>query len=146
MSDSSDGNRVISAFLSVCLSVSVHLFVCLSHRPAHTWALHEKRLTCVHVNPVDDNYFVSAAADRCVSVCVCVCVCVCHVLLSSTVRIWDMRHMSAAIQRLRVGRMVSSAYFSPLTGCRLLMTSLDNCIRCLSCDIHVIIFTYPLTY
>ena len=109
-------------------------------------------MTGVHVNPVDNNYFVSASADGSVCVCVCVCArtqCVCFssclisvsFLLSSTVRVWDLRCMSKknALQRLRAGRMVSSAYFSPLTGCRLLMTSLDNTVRCRPCDSHVII-------
>lgn len=46
-------------------------------------------------------------------------------------RIWDMRHLEggSSLYNLEHKRVVSSAYFSPLSGSKILTTSLDNRIR-----------------
>lgn len=46
-------------------------------------------------------------------------------------RIWDVRRLEAgsAVASLAHGRVVNSAYFSPLTGNKILTTSQDNRLR-----------------
>ncbi|XP_016421399.1 WD repeat-containing protein 76 isoform X1 [Sinocyclocheilus rhinocerous] len=71
-------------------------------------------LRCVHVHPVQQHYFVVAE--------------------SRFVNIYDLRHLKRR-NNLAVGelnghsRSVSSAFFSPLTGNRVLTTCMDNTIR-----------------
>ncbi|KAK7170543.1 hypothetical protein R3I94_000671 [Phoxinus phoxinus] len=78
----------------------------------HTMA--EKPIRCVHVHPVQQHYFVVAE--------------------SSFVNIYDLRHLkrrnSLAVCELSGHRRsVSSAFFSPHTGNRVLTTCMDNNIR-----------------
>ncbi|KAG1942089.1 WD repeat-containing protein [Pimephales promelas] len=78
----------------------------------HTMA--EKPIRCVHVHPVQQHYFVVAE--------------------SSFVNIYDLRHLkrrnSLAVCELKGHRRsVSSAFFSPHTGNRVLTTCMDNNIR-----------------
>ncbi|XP_067298115.1 WD repeat-containing protein 76 isoform X2 [Pseudorasbora parva] len=78
----------------------------------HTMA--EKPIRCVHVHPVQQHYFVVAEG--------------------SFVNIYDVRHLkrrnSLAVCELNGHtRSVSSAFFSPLTGNRVLTTCMDNKIR-----------------
>ena len=56
-------------------------------------------------------------------------------LYFSTVRIWDVRNLRttgsrrALIQKIALSRTVTSAYYDPISGTKLLTTSLDDQIR-----------------
>ncbi|CDF35867.1 unnamed protein product [Chondrus crispus] len=84
----------------------------------HCWRLHKSKVTCVDVNVAGGNLVATASNDR--RVCV-----------------WDARRMErgAELGWFEHGRVVSSAYFSPNTGSKLLSTSMDNRIR-LWGDVH----------
>lgn len=79
---------------------------------------HKDKITCVHVNPSNNDLLVTASNDRKVS-------------------LWDARKLCAmdALSSYTHGRAVSSAYFSPNTGSKLLTTSQDNKIRIWN-DVH----------
>ena len=81
---------------------------------------------------------------ECVSVCLCICVCVCLclcvklvniIVYYSTVGIWDVRNLRttgsprALIQKISLSRTVTSSYYDPINGTKLLTTSLDDQIR-----------------
>ncbi|KTF77247.1 hypothetical protein cypCar_00004325 [Cyprinus carpio] len=78
------------------------------------YAMAANPLRCVHVHPVQQHYFVVAE--------------------NRFVNIYDLRHLKRR-NNLPVGelsshsRSVSSAFFSPLTGNRVLTTCMDNMIR-----------------
>ena len=94
---------------------------------------------------------VCVCVDACVGVglCVgaCICVPVCYYwlylvsvnLYFSTVRIWDVRNLRttgsrrALIQKIALSRTVTSAYYDPISGTKLLTTSLDDQIRYQMC-------------
>ena len=52
-------------------------------------------------------------------------------VLLSQARIWDMRQLQAgsSLYNLAHGRVVNSAYFSPQSGSKILITSQDNRLR-----------------
>uniref|UniRef100_A0A9J8BCH1 WD repeat-containing protein 76 n=1 Tax=Cyprinus carpio carpio TaxID=630221 RepID=A0A9J8BCH1_CYPCA len=82
------------------------------HESLYTMAANPLR--CVHVHPVQQHYFVVAE--------------------SSFVNVYDLRHLkrrnNQAVGELKGhSRSVSSAFFSPLTGSRVLTTCMDNKIR-----------------
>lgn len=81
---------------------------------ATTFSVHSQRVRTVDVHPVDSSYFVTASTDR-------------------TAKVWDRRNMTKkspkAIATLEHGRACSSAFFSPLTGGKVLTTSMDNTLR-----------------
>lgn len=93
-----------------------------SHQSVHS--LEAKVLRCVHVHPLEKQYFVTAE-DR-------------------TVRVYDSRYLketgSRAVAELRGHTLsVTSAYFSPATGSRVLTSCMDDHIRVyntsdLTCD------------
>ena len=70
---------------------------------------------------------------------VCVCVCVFTIIKGcsycSTVGIWDVRNLRttgslrALVQKIPLFRTVTSAYYDPINGTKLLTTSLDDQIR-----------------
>ncbi|XP_075931173.1 WD repeat-containing protein 76 isoform X1 [Petromyzon marinus] len=98
---------------------AVELVDCRSPRKCgeQKWMVHQKRVHSVHVHPTQRHYFVTASTD-------------------CTVQIHDVRAMgvgqrsgtaATAVAVLQQhSRVVHSAYFSPLTGSRLLTTSIDN--------------------
>ena len=50
----------------------------------------------------------------------------------SSAAVWDVRKLTgykSSLQTVRFSRTMTSAYFSPLTGRKILMTSFDNYIR-----------------
>lgn len=73
---------------------------------------HAKKVTCIHVNPLNPDLVVTASND-------------------ATVCLWDARKFveTHALGSYQHDRVVSSAYFSPNTGAKLLTTSLDNKLR-----------------
>ena len=73
---------------------------------------HKNKVTCIDVNPMKSDLITSASNDR-------------------YVKLWDARkfHPKHHIGEFAHKRVVSSAYFSPQTGSKLLTTSLDNMIR-----------------
>ncbi|XP_051983338.1 WD repeat-containing protein 76-like [Xyrauchen texanus] len=78
------------------------------------YTIDPKALRCVHVHPVKQQYFVVAE--------------------SSSVNIYDLRSLkrrnNQAVSQLNGHfRSISSAFFSPLTGNRVLTTCMDNKIR-----------------
>ncbi|XP_065909163.1 WD repeat-containing protein 76-like [Dysidea avara] len=83
-----------------------------------TWKnIAHKSIKCVSVNPVNDNYFAVSSSDR-------------------SVGIWDIRNIRttgtprALVQKINTfPRTVTSAKYSPISGNKLLTTSLDNQIR-----------------
>ncbi|XP_061428536.1 WD repeat-containing protein 76 isoform X3 [Lethenteron reissneri] len=98
---------------------AVELVDCRSPRKCgeQQWMVHQKRVHSVHVHPTQRHYFVTASTD-------------------CTVQIHDVRAMgvgqrsgtaaNAVAVLQQHSRVVHSAYFSPLTGSRLLTTSIDN--------------------
>ncbi|XP_058636667.1 WD repeat-containing protein 76 isoform X2 [Onychostoma macrolepis] len=83
-----------------------------AYESLYTMALNPLR--CVHVHPVQQHYFVAAE--------------------SRFVNVYDLRHLKRN-NNLAVGELighsrgVASAFFSPLTGNRVLTTCMDNMIR-----------------
>ncbi|XP_075906897.1 WD repeat-containing protein 76 [Nelusetta ayraudi] len=83
-----------------------------SHQSIHT--LQSKVVRCVHVHPIEKHYFV-AAEDR-------------------TVKIYDSRYLkkaaTKAVSELHGHTLsVTSAYFSPVTGSRVVTSCMDDHIR-----------------
>jgi WD40 repeat protein len=81
------------------------------------YALREKKIGCISLNPVEQNYLACASNDR-----------------SAT--IWDIRHMKKTpkpILEFEHGYAVSSCYWSP-NGKKILTTSYDNRLRVMSTD------------
>lgn len=73
---------------------------------------HKDKVTCIDINPRNANLLATASNDK--KVC-----------------LWDARKFASGHELgcYEHGRVVSSAYFSPNTGARLLTTSLDNRLR-----------------
>lgn len=73
---------------------------------------HKDKVTCIDINPRNADLFATASNDK--KVC-----------------LWDARKFAPGheLGSYQHGRVVSSAYFSPNTGARLLTTSLDNRLR-----------------
>ncbi|XP_072017748.1 WD repeat-containing protein 76-like [Amphiura filiformis] len=87
--------------------------------PKQVFEVHDRNVKTVCVHPVKKHYFVTASSDR-------------------TVALWDMRNMkengrSKPIVSLPHFKVVSSAYFSPITGSKILTTSGDDKIRIFTC-------------
>lgn len=76
--------------------------------------IHKKgtKVVCLNCNPLQPDLLLSCGNDH-------------------FARIWDMRRLEAesSLYNLEHKRVVSSAYFSPLSGSKILTTSLDNRIR-----------------
>lgn len=79
---------------------------------------HKGKVTCIDINPRSQNLLVTSSNDR-------------------TVRFWDARKFvpGQELGSYTHGRVVSSAYFSPNTGSKLLTTSFDNKLQVWN-DIH----------
>eukprot|EP00013_Stygamoeba_regulata_P015330 CAMPEP_0177688920 /NCGR_PEP_ID=MMETSP0447-20121125/34900_1 /TAXON_ID=0 /ORGANISM="Stygamoeba regulata, Strain BSH-02190019" /LENGTH=283 /DNA_ID=CAMNT_0019199223 /DNA_START=368 /DNA_END=1215 /DNA_ORIENTATION=- len=69
-----------------------------------------KKLGHLHVHPLASHLFLSSGNDWCT-------------------KLWDFRMMTAPLATVPHPRLVSSAFFSPRTGNRILTTCLDNRIR-----------------
>ncbi|KAG1337713.1 DNA damage-binding protein 2 [Cocos nucifera] len=86
----------------------------LKTRIAGPIVIHKKgsKVVGLHCNPVQPDIFLSCGNDH-------------------FARIWDARRLEAesSLASLAHGRVVNSAYFSPLTGNKILTTSQDNRIR-----------------
>lgn len=80
---------------------------------------HSDKITTIDVNPMRSDLIATASND-------------------ATVRVWDARKMlpDHQIGSYTHDRIVSSAYFSPKSGAKLLTTSIDNRIRVWP-DVHV---------
>ncbi|KAJ8049440.1 WD repeat-containing protein 76 [Holothuria leucospilota] len=79
------------------------------------YRLHEKNIRTVSVHPMKRQYFVTASTD-------------------STMALWDIRKLnssgsSKSICCLTHGKGLNSAYFSPLTGTKILSTCADDRLR-----------------
>ncbi|CAN6472593.1 unnamed protein product [Victoria cruziana] len=83
-------------------------------RTAGPILIHEKgkKVVGLHCNPLQPDLLLSCGNDH-------------------FARIWDVRRLEAgsAVASLAHGRVVNSAYFSPLTGNKILTTSQDNRLR-----------------
>ncbi|XP_038052643.1 WD repeat-containing protein 76-like isoform X2 [Patiria miniata] len=82
--------------------------------------LHDRNVKTVHVHPTKPEYFVTGSTD-------------------STVALWDLRSLKERsknqyISSVTHGRSVSGAYFSPITGSKVVTTSYDDRIRILQVD------------
>lgn len=91
-----------------------------SYESLHT--LESKTLRCVHVHPVQQQYFVVAE--------------------NRSVHIYDLRSLKRRNSQVVCGlgghfRSVSSAYFSPVSGNRVVTTSMDNTIRVFNTSVMV---------
>ncbi|XP_071795385.1 WD repeat-containing protein 76-like isoform X1 [Asterias amurensis] len=80
--------------------------------------LQTRSIKTVHVNPANSNHFITAASD-------------------GTVALWDLRNLKQkglckSISSMSFHRSTSSAYFSPVTGRKIIATSLDDKIRFLT--------------
>ncbi|CAN8072167.1 unnamed protein product [Agarophyton chilense] len=73
---------------------------------------HASKVTCIHLNPVNSDLLVTASND-------------------TLICLWDARKFveNQSLGWYKHDRVVSSAYFSPNTGSKLLTTSLDNKLR-----------------
>jgi WD40 repeat protein len=77
------------------------------------YKLHTKSVKCIDIHPVNADYFVTSSSDSCVAV-------------------WDVRYLkssSSHVARTNHFRQVDCAYFSSLTGNKILSTSTDNTIK-----------------
>ncbi|KAK1264912.1 Protein DAMAGED DNA-BINDING 2 [Acorus gramineus] len=83
-------------------------------RSGQSILVHKKgtKVVGLHCNPVHPDLLLSCGNDH-------------------FARIWDLRRLQAGscLESLAHGRVVNSAYFSPLTGMKILTTSQDNRIR-----------------
>ncbi|CAI0392966.1 unnamed protein product [Linum tenue] len=85
-----------------------------NHKTGDAIMVHKKgsKVVGLHCNPVHPELLLSCGNDH-------------------FARIWDMRRLEArsALHELPHKRVVNSAYFSPLTGCKILTTAQDNRLR-----------------
>lgn len=75
-----------------------------------SYDLHKKTIKCIDVHPLNKNLFLTSSND-------------------GVVAFWDVRNlknMNSSVSVLQRGRAVTSAYFSPLTGSQVLVTSMDD--------------------
>eukprot|EP00043_Microstomoeca_roanoka_P003319 m.43234 g.43234 ORF g.43234 m.43234 type:complete len:657 (-) comp12012_c0_seq2:40-2010(-) len=83
---------------------------------SHRLTLHDRKVSHCHVNPCDSNYIATSSLDK-------------------TVCVWDVRTLSASKRKCQPvtegshGLSISSVYFSPKTGNRLLTTGHDDRIK-----------------
>ncbi|XP_074617744.1 WD repeat-containing protein 76-like isoform X2 [Acropora palmata] len=76
----------------------------------HEYGLHCKTIKCIDVHPLNSNLFLTSSND-------------------GVVAFWDIRNLKSAnssLSTLQRSRSVTSAYFSPLTGSQVLITSMDD--------------------
>ncbi|XP_062518069.1 WD repeat-containing protein 76-like [Corticium candelabrum] len=75
-------------------------------------ALHMRNVKCVDVHPLVRDYFVSCSAD-------------------SVVAVWDLRCLRShhPVVKMNHHKQVDSAYFSPLTGNKIVSSSTDNTVK-----------------
>lgn len=85
-----------------------------NHRNGDAVLIHKKgsKVTGIHCNPMQPDILLTCGNDH-------------------YARIWDMRHLEAgsSLCSLEHKRVVNSAYFSPITGNKILTTSQDNRLR-----------------
>ncbi|KAK9279526.1 hypothetical protein L1049_013205 [Liquidambar formosana] len=85
-----------------------------NHKTGEAILIHKKgsKVVGLHCNPVQPDLLLSCGNDH-------------------FARIWDMRRIEtgSSLYNLAHSRVVSSAYFSPQSGCKILTTSLDNRLR-----------------
>lgn len=75
-----------------------------------SYCLHDKVIKCIDVHPLNRNLFLTSCSD-------------------GSVAFWDIRNiknMKSKLSSLQRTRVATSAYFSPLTGSQVLVTSMDD--------------------
>ncbi|KAM7436162.1 WD repeat-containing protein 76 [Porites harrisoni] len=75
-----------------------------------SYCLHDKIIKCIDTHPLNNNLFLTSSTD-------------------GSVAFWDIRNVKGAkskLSSLHRTRVVTSAYFSPLTGSQVLVTSSDD--------------------
>ncbi|XP_057726306.1 protein DAMAGED DNA-BINDING 2 [Arachis stenosperma] len=85
-----------------------------NHKTSDAILIHKKgrKVVGLHCNPVQPDLLLSCGNDH-------------------FARIWDIRRIEpkSSIYELKHGGVVNSAYFSPVSGCKILTTSQDNRLR-----------------
>lgn len=92
-----------------------------------SYGLHDKVIKCIDVHPLNRNLFLTSSTD-------------------GSVAFWDIRNiknMKSRLSSLQRTRVASSAYFSPLTGSQVLVTSLDDYVTINDVDASGIVTTTP---
>lgn len=90
-----------------------------------SYGLHDKVIKCIDVHPLNRNLFLTSSTD-------------------GSVAFWDIRNiknMKSKLSSLQRTRVTSSAYFSPLTGSQVLVTSMDDYVTINDVDASGIVST-----